>query len=75
MGSTALNIKYGIVLPEPDILSPERKNMGEKETSIKREYINLNNEEKIEAILGAVMGPVSKSLAIELSGIDYDNLD
>ncbi len=43
--------------------------------SIKPEYKQLSNADKIRAILGAVMEPVSKELAISLSQIDYNELE
>jgi hypothetical protein len=47
----------------------------EQDRSTKPEYGSLSETDKIRAILGAVMEPVSKQLAIDLSQIDYDKLD
>lgn len=47
----------------------------EQDQSIKPEYSFLTAPDKVRAILGAVMEPVSKQLAIELSQIDYEGLD
>ncbi len=50
-------------------------NTENSEQSIKRDYSSLSEEEKIRAILGAVIEPVSKQFALDLSGIDYDRLN
>jgi hypothetical protein len=47
----------------------------EQDRSTKPEYGFLSDADKIRAILGAVMEPVSKQLAIDLSQIDYDKLN
>jgi len=49
--------------------------MEQSEVPVKREYDNLNDSEKVTAILAVVMEPVSKPFAIELSGVDYSHLD
>lgn len=45
----------------------------EKDTP--REYNTLDDDEKVNAISGAVFEPVSKQFAIELSGINYDGME
>lgn len=47
----------------------------EQDKSTKPEYTSLGEADRMRAILGAVMEPVSKQLAIDLSGIDYDKID
>ncbi len=47
----------------------------EQDKSTKSEYGSLGEADRARAILGAVRKPVSKQLAIDLSGIDYDKLD
>lgn len=47
----------------------------EQDKSTKPEYRSLGEADKMRAILGAVMEPVSKQLALDLSGIQYDQLD
>jgi hypothetical protein len=47
----------------------------ENTRSTKPEYGSLDEADKMRAILGAVMEPVTKQLAIDLSQIDYDKLD
>lgn len=49
--------------------------MESKENNPLKEYDSLNTDERVYAVLGAVAEPVSKQLAIELSGINYDSLD
>lgn len=39
-----------------------------------RPFDQLNKDEKVEAILAAVMKPVSKELALNYAGVDYDSL-
>jgi hypothetical protein len=46
---------------------------GEQPTT--RGYEDLNAPEKVRAILGAVMEPVSKSQVVEFSGLDYEELE
>lgn len=38
------------------------------------DYSTLNNPDKMKAILSGILQPVSKQLAIELSGIEYEQL-
>ena len=40
-----------------------------------REYSSLDDKDKVHAILGAVLEPVSKQFAIGLSGINYEEMD
>lgn len=47
----------------------------EQDKSTKPEYTSLGEADKMRAILGAVIEPVSKQLAIDLSGINYGELD
>lgn len=47
----------------------------EKSENPVRTYDTLEQDQKVRAILGAVMEPVSKKFALELSGVDYANLD
>lgn len=39
-----------------------------------RSFDQLNKDEKVEAILSAVMEPVSKELALDFAGIEYSSL-
>lgn len=45
-----------------------------EETPARRTFKDLNNPEKVRAMLGVVKEPVSKMLALDLSGIDYKSL-
>jgi len=47
----------------------------EKESNQKREFSELTSVEKVAAILGASLEPVSKELAIDLAGIDITSID
>jgi hypothetical protein len=40
-----------------------------------QEYDALSDDEKLNAILGAIQSPISKERAIQLSGINYASLD
>lgn len=40
-----------------------------------RDFKDLSDSEKVQAILGAVEEPVSKDFALELGGVDYESLN
>ena len=46
----------------------------EKKTTIKL-YEDLNESEKIRAVLGNLFEPCTKEQVIELSGIDYESIE
>lgn len=44
------------------------------ENASKRTFDQLNTDEKVKAILGTVYEPVSRELALDFAGVNYDSL-